>query len=267
MEAGPSQRGRPSGAAGGGRDFEQQLGEFWSRLLRLLHTQCGMRPVAVESGKHILSGLVAADGTRRILVNLQPEDAFGRFVAPTDDVPPLWGQRRFLVSELVEWHLGGEEMRFAPLTEEDSPHYWGTGYPKMYAGRTTQFDFNAVCEKSGQLIEKMLFEYKAAKSSNRETVDGNVHERLGYQMLQYLEIAQRHGNTSLNVIGSSAFAKYKNKYHVTFNQQALRLADTYSTFRMRFAACASDYYNLFAIIPRFLIDGKNPPRDYRRQEG
>ncbi|MGC9360482.1 MAG: hypothetical protein ACP5G7_08945 [Anaerolineae bacterium] len=68
-------------------------------------------------------------------------------------------------------------------------------------------------------------EYKTAKSSKGISLDGNAHERLSFQILQYLEIATRYPRCSLVVIANGAFAFYRNKYHVSFRTQADRLSN------------------------------------------
>lgn len=133
----------------------------------------------------------------------------------------------------------------------------------MYEKKTTKFDFTIVCESKGVLQEKLLFEYKSAKSSKGISVDGNAHERLSFQTLQYLEVASMIPNTSFNILASSAFSKYENKYHVSFNQQGVRLGDAFRHFVMRVAACESEYGLFFGMLVRFLLSGEALPRDYR----
>ncbi len=133
----------------------------------------------------------------------------------------------------------------------------------MYAGRTTNFDWSVALSDRGVLVEKMLFEYKSAKSSLGDSIDGNAHERLAFQTLQYLEIASRLPACSLNIVMSSAFAKHRNKYHPSFNQQSIRLGDAFRWFSMRIFSCHSEYAALFAMLSAFLINGVRPSTDYR----
>ena len=179
-------------------------------------------------------------------------------------MPPAWLERKFLVADLIEAQLGPGPYSFAPPSREDSARYHGNRYPALFARMTTNFDFSGALVTEGALREKLLFEYKYAKSSNREAVDGNAHERLSFQVLQYLEIALRYPSCSLNVIAAQAFSEYRNKYHPSFNQQAIRLNETFQQVHFRFAACRSEYIALFDCFARFLLDGSLPPVDYRR---
>ena len=82
---------------------------------------------------------------------------------------------------------------------------------------TTPFAFGAP-------IDKMLIEYKTAKSSLGRAIDGNAHERLSFQIMQYLEVATTYTSCSLTVLTNGAFSRYRNKYHVNFHIQADRLS-------------------------------------------
>jgi hypothetical protein len=126
-----------------------------------------------------------------------------------------------------------------PPTPADSALYYGENYPAMFAGIMTEFDFSGSLVSGGTLKEKMLFEYNYAKSSDQRKLDGNAHERLGFQILQYIEIAKRYPSCSFNVIAAQAFSEYRNKYHPAFNQQALRLNEIFQAVQFRFAACRS----------------------------
>jgi hypothetical protein len=181
----------------------------------------------------------------------------------TEDIPSAWLLRKYLVSDLLAEHLGPGPYSFAPPTEKDSKRFHGDAYPSLFEGRSTNFDFSGALVVEGTLKEKLLFEYKYAKSSNGDSVDGNVHERLAFQALQYVEIALRYPSCSLNVIAGQAFAEYRNKYHPAFNQQAARINETFQQAQMRFAACRSDYIALFDCLAAFLLDGRLPPEDYR----
>jgi hypothetical protein len=181
----------------------------------------------------------------------------------TEDVPPSWLDRRFYVADLLDAHLGSGPYAFAPPTDRDSARFHGASYPQLFARRTTNFDFSGALVADGALKEKLLFEYKYAKSSNGDTVDGNAHERLAFQVLQYVEIALRYPSCSLNVVAAQAFSEYRNKYHPAFNQQAQRLSETFQQVQFRFAACRSEYISLFNCFAQFLLDGSLPPTDYR----
>jgi hypothetical protein len=180
-----------------------------------------------------------------------------------EDVPPGWLEKKFLCSELLREQLGSGPYSFAPPTPQDSARYYGDNYPGLFAGMTTSFDFSGTLVVNGSLKEKMLFEYKYGKSSQNDRIDGNAHERLGFQILQYLEIAQRFPSCSLNVIAAQAFSEHRNKYHPGFNQQAARLNEMFQQVQFRFAACRSEYIALFDCFANFLLEGRLPPLDYR----
>lgn len=263
FEAGPSETGRPAGAAPGGSDFEGSVHDVWAWLVAALVGDHGVLADRVCSGARSLLRLRRPQLGTAVLLDIDASALPFTPDAAVEDVPAAWGETRFLVSDLVDWHLGERVRAFAPPTPSDSALYHGDSYPSMYDGFKTCFDFNVVLAQNGELVDKMLFEYKSAKSSDGDRMDGNAHERLGFQVLQYLEIANHLGNTSLNVIASSAYARYRNKYHVAFNQQAVRLGNTYATFVMRFASCPSEYAALFRIVTDFLLKGARPPRDFR----
>lgn len=263
--SGPSVTGRPAGSSDAGTKFEGAIEGVWERFA-LLH-----RPfVEIVS----ITDPTPVRGASSILCLRNPRNGAAIFFedkkkAITPDyseiveLPAAWMQKKFVVSHLIENHLGEGPYSFAPPTSKDSPLYYGDNYPSLYSGKTTNFDWAMALSLNGMLIEKMLFEYKSAKSSRGETVDGNAHERLAFQTLQYLEVASQVSSCSLNVIMSSAFAKYKNKYHPSFNQQSIRLGDAFLWFKMRMFTCHSEYAALFAMLSGFLIDGIRPVSDYR----
>jgi len=262
---GGSTAGTPAGSRPEGRAFEAAIGETWREFfelhrpwieLRRVHVPEDRRAVAIEVTNPSLDAQMYLPIEALPSSNSYPEVA-GRF-------PASWLQRRFQVSELLETHLGDRIFEFAPPTSQDSRLYWGTNYPSLYAGKTTNFDFTIALARRGVLVEKLLFEYKYAKSSGEVSVDGNAHERLSFQVLEYLEIAPRYTNCSLNVITSDAFVQYRNKYHPSFHQQAIRLGDAFRAFTMRIASCRSDYLAMFGMLSNFLRSGHDLPRDYRR---
>jgi hypothetical protein len=114
----------------------------------------------------------------------------------------------------------------------------------MFAGLSTRFDGTVVLEAKRALVEKILLEYKTAKSSEGQHIDGNAHERLSFQVMQYLEIATRYTKCSLVILANAAFIKFKNKYHVNFKLQADRLT-AFSWFDMKHV-CTTREYCVFA---------------------
>jgi hypothetical protein len=159
----------------------------------------------------------------------------------------------FPVSELVAKYPTETEAirRYAP---EAGP-FAGTQYPSIYSGLMTKFDDTVVLEQDGLLREKLLLEYKTAKSSSRRQIDGNAHERLSFQVMQYLEVATRYTKCSLVVIANGAFVRYRNKYHVSFHVQADRLAN-FAWFSMEHACSVPEYRRLMSGLLSWLFEGR-----------
>ena len=127
-------------------------------------------------------------------------------------------------------------------------------YPEMYTGLTTRFDDTIVLVEGGVLKEKILLEYKTAKSSKGRQIDGNAHERLTFQVMQYLEIATQYTACSMVVIGNGAFVKYRNKYHVNFHVQADRLKN-FQWFNLEHMSGAGEYVKFVTGIATWLTKG------------
>lgn len=260
---GPTLSGVPAGGRSEGEEFENAVAQAFTIFSQ------NIRDVA------LVQGVVPARRGQPRAIKFQARNGpwamyLGRLPATLDvdstteeEIPPDWVLDRYYVADLLESHLGPGPYPFAPRTEMDSAHYYGANYPNMFAGRTTNFDFAGALVVDGVLREKMLFEYKYAKSSNADSIDGNAHERLGFQVLQYLEIALRYPSCSLNVIAAQAFSEYRNKYHPAFNQQAARLGSTFQQVQWRYAANRTEYIALFECLARFLESGELPPVDYR----
>lgn len=261
----PSVAGRPAGSSDAGTKFEGAIEEVWQRfalmhqptikVIRITDPNPRKRVTGILSLRNPANGAEMLFPTGKILLDIDNDEV--------SEIPESWLQRKFFVSDLIEGHLGKGPYSFAPPTQRDSPNYYGSLYPQLYAGKTTNFDWCIALSDRGMLIEKMLFEYKSAKSSLGQAIDGNAHERLTFQTLQYLEIASRLPSCSLNVIMSSAFAQYKNKYHPSFNQQSIRLGDAFRWFSMRIFTCHSEYVALFTMLSQFLLHGVRPTTDYR----
>jgi hypothetical protein len=140
--------------------------------------------------------------------------------------------------------------RYAPT----SGPFAGPQYPGIYAGMTTKFDDTVVLEEGGVLHEKLLMEYKTAKSSAKRQIDGNAHERLSFQIMQYLEVATRYTRCSLMVMANGAFVRYRNKYHVNFHVQAERLR-SFGWFSMEHACTVLEYTRFLTGLLSWLFEG------------
>jgi hypothetical protein len=248
FEAGASRAGVPTGSRREGDDFETLVRESWNALASQL----------VASGataEHVAAGnrqFVAVRQSHRVLylpVRETPRPE------PVPEAKRLWFELAYEVGNLVDQFPGTPAAirDFAP-SAEDSSRYAGHQYPEIYRGLTTSFDDTIVLEERGALVEKILLEYKTAKSTRKGQIDGNAHERLSFQVLQYLEAAIRYPRCSFTVICNPAFVRYRNKYHVNFHVQAARLA-CFSWFSMRYLSTREGYRAFCQQLRAFLLDG------------
>jgi len=174
--------------------------------------------------------------------------------------PHRWLEVHFQVSDLVS-SFPTEDFairRFAPAT---GPYAYDN-YPKIYDKLRTSFDDTIALVDNGTLLEKILLEYKTAKSSGGNRIDGNAHERLSFQILQYLEAATRYTRCSLVVIANGAFVRYKNKYHTNFHIQAERLKN-FAWFNMKFMSTCDEYLALVDYLLGWLLIGQ--PIEWEKQ--
>ena len=84
--------------------------------------------------------------------------------------------------------------------------------------------------------------------------DSNAHERLSFQIMQYLEVATRYTKCSLMVMANGAFIRYRNKYHVSFHVQADRLAN-FAWFSMEHACTTTEYTRFLIAMLSWLFEG------------
>ncbi|RMH52448.1 MAG: hypothetical protein D6682_01885 [Zetaproteobacteria bacterium] len=136
----------------------------------------------------------------------------------------------------------------------DSGRFSGQGYLAIYDRLATIFDDTVVLVENGVLREKVLLEYKTAKSSSGDRIDGNAHERLSFQIMQYLEVATQYTRCSFFVLANGAFVRYRNKYHVSFHMQADRLSN-FAWFTMRYACTLPEYERFLNELLAWLFDG------------
>jgi hypothetical protein len=261
---GPSLAGVPAGGRPEGAEFERAVATAWITFVQQMKSVATIYAVGSRrQGQPSAIKIQSHAGPWAIYLNRSDELAALADETTEENVPPEWLRLKFDVSELLLAHLGPGPYPFAPRDQRDSRNYHGENYPALFAGRTTNFDFGGALAERGQLKEKLLFEYKYAKSTGGSGIDGNAHERLSFQILQYVEIALQYPACSLNVIAAQAFSEYKNKYHPSFNQQATRLNSVFQQVHFRYAACRSEYVALFTAFAQYLTDGSLPPVDYR----
>jgi hypothetical protein len=245
FEAGASVANTGTGSRREGQGFERLVASFWMLFANHLR-DAGAREVERARGPRgkVWLGLEVDSRTAWIPVEEDP--------TATHTVPSDWLALDFKVQDLVAAYPGTEDAvrEYAP----DSGPYAGDAYPSMFSSLKTKFDDTIVLEDTDTLFEKVLLEYKTAKSSKGRQIDGNAHERLSFQVMQYLEVATRFPSCSLVVMANGAFARYRNKYHVNFHVQAQRLT-AFRWFQMEHLCLASEYARLTARIESWLLHG------------
>lgn len=246
FEASGSVANTGTGARREGEDFEKLIAKAWSSF----------RATAELGGARV--EIVPGVGARRYAaISYGGRVAFAPTTEPvvrdtSATQPHRWLEVVFGVDDLVKAYPGESEavQRYAP----DHGEFSAGAYPSMYHGLTTKFDDTVVLVDGGILREKILLEYKTAKSTKGRQIDGNAHERLSFQIMQYLEVATRYTHCSLVVLANGAFARYRNKYHVNFHVQADRLRN-FAWFSMTHACTATEYARFFDGLLTWLFDG------------
>ncbi len=255
FEASGSVANTGTGSRREGGDFEKLVAEAWNQFRAT--AESGV------AGVEIVPGI----GTRRYAKLAYAERTL--FAPTTESLnergsphqPHRWLEVVFGVADLVKAYPGEDEVvdRYAPK----SGPFGEDAYPSIYDGLTTKFDDTVVLVDGGVLREKILLEYKTAKSTLGRHIDGNAHERLSFQIMQYLEVATRYTKCSLAVLANGAFVQYRNKYHVNFHVQADRLRN-FEWFSMDHACTADEYIRFFDGLLAWLFEGQS--RKMRRSE-
>lgn len=251
FEASKSVANTGTGARREGHDFEDLVAEFWEVFEQALDDAGGDEFHSVAEGGCYKGWRV--DGK----VFYPPQDPHEPCPG-ANPRPEEWFRRRFKVKELVGAYPG-EEVVIDEIAPEVGP-FAGRDYPSIYQqdpenpysrDLTTKFDGSFILEDDGVLARKGLLEYKTAKSSKGTSIDGNAHERLSFQIMQYLEVATQYPRCTLDVITNGAFVFYRNKYHVNFHVQGRRLK-AFSWFAMNYRTSSSEYLDLVREIAGWL---------------
>ena len=246
FEASGSVANTGTGARREGEDFEKLIAQVWNRFHATAESGGALAEIVPGAGSRRYAKLSYAGRTAFV-----PTTALvARHATPRES--HRWLEVVFGVSDLVQAYPGEPDAiaRYAP---ESGP--FGAGaYPSIYSGLTTKFDDTVVLIDGGVLREKILLEYKTAKSTKGRQIDGNAHERLSFQVMQYLEVATRYTKCSLVVIANGAFIRYRNKYHVNFHVQADRLRN-FSWFSMEHACAATEYIRFLEGLLSWLFEG------------
>ncbi|MBM3187694.1 MAG: hypothetical protein FJZ90_03125 [Chloroflexi bacterium] len=247
FEASQSIPNTGTGARREGEAFEHLVAELWVAFRQV--AESGGARVSVVPGPRTRRYAKLTVGPRSLYI---PAPIASQLSDPAAGTP-RWLEVVYDVSELVASYPGATEAihRYSP----DTGPYAGSSYPGIYSGLTIRFDDTVVLEEGGVLRDKILIEYKTAKSSARRQIDGNAHERLSFQIMQYLEVATRYTRCSFVVIANSAFIRYRNKYHVNFHIQADRLAN-FAWFTMEYACFAAQYSRFLSGLLAWLFSGK-----------
>lgn len=234
FEASASRAHTGTGSRREGSQFERLVADYWQALCNHLESE-GASVERIKGPRHRHWARLSF-GERSLYLPTLSQHRDQTLTAPRN-----WLALDFSVSELVASYPGVSAAveRYAP----DSGPYANGEYPKMYERLKTKFDDTILFEEKGVLVNKTLFEYKTAKSSRGTQIDGNAHERLSFQIMQYLEVATRYPQCTFAVVTNGAFVRYRNKYHVNFHIQADRLA-AFRWFSMKHYCTISDYARL-----------------------
>lgn len=247
FEASESQANTGTGSRREGEHFEGLVRGFWASVATLAGE------VATRSSSFVArkrAWQCVECGGRSILL---PAESGLAAVTP-HHVREDWLELTFGVKDLVSAFPGNAEAvsRYAPSEDQ----FAGEQYFSMFDGLSTKFDGAVLLVENGVLREKILLEYKTAKSSAGRQLDGNAHERLSFQIMQYLEVATRYPRCSFVVMANDAFIRYRNKYHVNFHVQADRLAN-FAWFRMHHFCTASEHLAFADALLDWLEDGSS----------
>lgn len=246
FEASESVANTGTGSRREGEGYERLVGELWEAVRRHATERGAECTFVAGVGNRRWAKLSVAN--RSLFLPNNPR-------TPLSDPgaqPSRWLEVVFPVSELIAAFPTEAEaiQRYAP----ESGPFAGPAYPGLYSGLKTKFDDTVVLEEAGVLREKILMEYKTAKSSAQRQIDGNAHERLSFQIMQYLEVATRYTKCSLMVMANGAFIRYRNKYHINFHVQADRLAN-FSWFSMEHACTVAEYSRFLSGLSSWLFEG------------
>jgi hypothetical protein len=249
IEATASESNTGAGKRQDGAVFEHLMLEYWNAVADLCVSRGATARhvmVAKSSSKHYVE---LSAGKRRIVIPSQVSEA-----AVTAPWMKANLQVAFKSKDILSQYpdLASEVAKWAP----DEGSYSGAKYKSLFEDKKTEFDDTFLKFDGDLLVEKVLLEYKTAKSSKGVALDGNAHERLTFQMMQYLEISPLYSKCSMMVFANGAFGRYKNKYHFHFRLQMHRLAN-FEGFNASFNSSASEYLLQANVLADWLLDGSS----------
>lgn len=244
FEASESRARTGTGSRREGAQFEKLAATMWHEVASYLTQRANMMELVRGPRSRCWARISTAN--RSVYVPTTQVDGCA------GEAPIGWLDIDFGVPDMIDRFPGTPEAiaRYAPQTGP----FAGPEYPSMFSRMKTQFDDTIVFEENEILCEKILLEYKTAKSSTGRQIDGNAHERLSFQIMHYLEVATRYPSCSMAVLTNGAFARYRNKYHVSFHVQADRLA-AFKWFSLTHSCTVSEYASLVDRVCSWL-DGR-----------
>jgi hypothetical protein len=240
-EASGSRANTGAGGRQEGAGFERLVRAWWQAL----HDDLVSRGAEVEhfsSQRRTWARL--SSGNRSIILPIAHS-------VQDDNEDVRWLETSFSADSIFASFAASNPESVSTYPPETGP-YAHEKYPQMFSGLTTKFDDTLVLIENGVLKEKILLEYKSAKSTEGRQIDGNAHERLSFQMLQYLEIATRYTRCTFSVFANGAFAKYRNKYHVNFHMQADRMR-SFAWFNMEHACTPAEFGRVESRLRSWLV--------------
>lgn len=245
FEAAASVKETGAGARQEGAKFEELVRRWWSAVALDLIAH-GAHPDVFDQSRRRWVRLSAPSGRTITMPARTAPDV------TNEASEARWLETSYRTETLVK-SFGQPELvaNYAP----DRGPFSGDRYPEMYNGIETEFDDTLVMEDRGVLHEKVLLEYKSAKSSKGKQIDGNAHERLSFQMMQYLEIATRYTRCSFIVFTNGDYARYRNKYHVNFHMQSDRLRN-FAWFNMTHVCTPSEIDSVHVRLRTWLMGTK-----------
>lgn len=231
-----------------GHSFEVLIRRMWHEFADFLIIK-GAKPTVIRHTKSKAWVRLAKEKRSLIL----PCSIASTPWKTAENLPSSWLQVEFPVEKMFANFpsLSAMVRKYAP------PYglYAKDKYIELFQGLETEFDDTLIMEEAGTLVEKILFEYKTGKASKHKKIDGNAHERLSFQILQYLEVATQYPRCSFIVLANGAWTRYRNKYHPSFHAQADRL-EAFSWFHMKYLSTIPEYETMLSGFAAWLLHPK-----------
>jgi hypothetical protein len=216
-----------------GAVFEHLMVEYWDRLAQICVFHGASVAYTADNATAKKKYAVLSRGNRNLVLPCSDSKPVTKFGIHRNSL-----RLRFKAKDILAQYPSLESTIRSWAPEQGK--FSGVDYRKQYEEKVTEFDDTIIKLEDGMLVEKVLLEYKTSKSSKGKSIDGNAHERLSFQMLQYAEIAPMFTSCSLLVFSNGAFGQYENKYHMFFRLQMERLK-VLSGFKATFNSDIGEY--------------------------